>query len=98
MILMGSFIVDSTYTLFQRILKGEKIYVAHRNHAYQHAVQLGWSHSQVTTSILAINIFWLIPMAWWSICQPQISIVILGIAWLPLIIGVILLKAGREIR
>ena len=36
-ILLGVFIVDATVTLVRRLLRGEKVYEAHRSHAYQFA-------------------------------------------------------------
>jgi len=38
------FIVDATVTLLKRLLRGEKIWQAHRSHYYQRLVQLGWGH------------------------------------------------------
>lgn len=38
------FIVDASVTLFKRLLKGEKIWQAHREHYYQRLVQMGWGH------------------------------------------------------
>ncbi|MEN1606768.1 glycosyltransferase family 4 protein, partial [Pseudomonas aeruginosa] len=37
LILLGVFIVDATYTLARRLLRGDKVYEAHRSHAYQYA-------------------------------------------------------------
>lgn len=53
--LLGVFVFDATVTLFRRILRRERWYEPHRSHAYQRAVQAGWSHRQVTTSILLLN-------------------------------------------
>ena len=39
MILLGVFLVDSGVTLLRRILNGERLYVAHCSHAYQHAAK-----------------------------------------------------------
>jgi Fuc2NAc and GlcNAc transferase len=64
LILLGVFIVDATFTLLYRLIKGYKVYEAHRSHAYQHAAIYFDSHSVVTLGILAINIVWLFP---WSV-------------------------------
>src|SRR3990167_9256944 len=37
LILLGVFIVDATFTLLRRLLRGDKVYEAHRSHAYQYA-------------------------------------------------------------
>ena len=63
LILLGIFIVDATFTLLRRLLRGEKVYEAHRSHAYQYASRKYGSHLTVTLSVLFINLFWLAP---WS--------------------------------
>jgi len=55
-ILGGVFIFDATATLLRRVLNGERLYEAHRSHAYQRAVQSGFNHAQVTTAVLLINV------------------------------------------
>jgi Fuc2NAc and GlcNAc transferase len=63
LILLGVFIVDATYTLIRRLLRGDKVYEAHRSHAYQYASRKYGSHSLVTLAVLVINLLWLAP---WS--------------------------------
>lgn len=38
------FIVDATWTLLSRLLRGERVWEAHRSHHYQRLVLAGWSH------------------------------------------------------
>lgn len=49
------FIVDATTTLARRLFWREKVYAAHRQHAYQRAVAAGYSHATVTLAAVAIN-------------------------------------------
>jgi Fuc2NAc and GlcNAc transferase len=56
LLLLGVFLVDATATLFRRMLAGEQWYQAHRSHAYQRAVQLGYSHRFVTASVLSMTL------------------------------------------
>lgn len=63
LILLGVFIVDATLTLLRRLLRREKVYEAHRSHAYQYAARQTGSHLPVTMAVLIINLFWLFPMA-----------------------------------
>jgi len=63
LILLGVFIVDSTVTLLRRLIRGDKVYQAHRSHAYQHAALKYGSHPIVSVSVLLINLFWLAPWA-----------------------------------
>lgn len=78
-ILLGAFIVDTTVTLFRRILRGEKIYKAHRSHAYQYASRKYSSHMVVSLAVGAINLFWLLPLA-----------LAVGLGWLDGVVGVII--------
>jgi Fuc2NAc and GlcNAc transferase len=54
--LFGAFLADATITLMRRVARGEPWYTAHRSHAYQRAVQYGWSHGRVTRSAVALNL------------------------------------------
>lgn len=54
--LLGVFVIDATLTLIKRVARGEKWYEAHRSHVYQLAVQAGYSHKQVTISVLFLNL------------------------------------------
>ncbi|MEO8385647.1 MAG: glycosyltransferase family 4 protein [Betaproteobacteria bacterium] len=44
------FIVDATATLFKRIAKREKVWMAHRQHYYQRLILSGWSHRRTVIS------------------------------------------------
>jgi UDP-N-acetylmuramyl pentapeptide phosphotransferase/UDP-N-acetylglucosamine-1-phosphate transferase len=46
-LVFSPFIVDASVTLMKRTLRGAKITEAHREHYYQHAVQLGAGHRNV---------------------------------------------------
>lgn len=40
------FILDATVTLFKRLLRGEKVWQAHKEHYYQRMIQLGYGHKK----------------------------------------------------
>jgi Fuc2NAc and GlcNAc transferase len=63
LILLGVFVVDATMTLFRRLLRGEKVYEAHRSHAYQFASRRYGKHLPVTVAVCLINLLWLLPVA-----------------------------------
>jgi len=46
---------DATSTLLGRMARGERVWEAHRRHAYQRAVDAGWSHGRVSGIVLALN-------------------------------------------
>ena len=62
-ILLGAFVVDATVTLIRRLIRSERVYRAHRSHAYQRVARQVGSHVPVSLAIGAINILWLLPMA-----------------------------------
>lgn len=70
--LLGAFVFDATFTLLRRAWRGERWYQAHRSHAYQRAVQSGWSHSQVTATILLVNIA-LAALVWVARARPSLA-------------------------
>lgn len=94
LILLGVFIVDATLTLLRRLLRGEKVYEAHRSHAYQFAARQFNQHLPVTLAVLLINLLWLLPVA--------ISVVMgwipgplgVALAYLPLLVLAFNYKAG----
>ena len=50
----ANFIVDTTFTLFRRLLRREKWYQAHRSHFYQRMTDLGMTHRKVTSIELLV--------------------------------------------
>lgn len=82
LILLGVFIVDATYTLIRRLARGDKVYEAHRSHAYQYASRRYGAHLPVTLAVLAINVLWLWPLA-----------VLVGLGYIEGLVGVVLAYA-----
>ena len=70
-VLYGVFATDATVTLLRRAWRGEQWYSAHRSHAYQRAVQAGWSHARVTTTVLLVNMG-LGLLAWRAAARPEL--------------------------
>ena len=50
------FLIDATFTLLKRASRGEKIWQAHRQHFYQHAVLSGRKHSHVAAMVYFANV------------------------------------------
>ena len=95
-ILLGVFVVDATFTLLRRLVTGQKIYEAHRSHAYQYAARLYGSHSGVTFSVMVINLLWLFPIAYSVALQKIDGMLATLLAYLPLILIVIRFYAGKK--
>ena len=85
LILLGCFIVDSTFTLFRRMSRGEKWYSAHRSHTYQRASRRFQSHGRITVTVGAINVLWLLPLAFLANPRPSWGLLLLLVAWAPLV-------------
>lgn len=82
---VGVFVTDATVTLIRRLMRGEKVYEAHRSHAYQFAARRFGQHLPVTLFVGAINIVWLAPIAWSvarGLLPGELGVVI---AYLPLV-------------
>ncbi|TWI47028.1 Fuc2NAc and GlcNAc transferase [Pseudomonas duriflava] len=98
LILLGVFVVDATWTLIRRLLNGEKLYEAHRSHAYQWASRRFSSHKVVTLGVAALNLFWLLPCALLVACGYLPGFLGLFLAYVPLCVLAVIFKAGvREL-
>jgi Fuc2NAc and GlcNAc transferase len=93
-ILLGVFVTDATVTLLRRLLRGEKVYQAHRSHAYQYAARHFGRHLPVTLAVGAINLVWLLPIALLVGLQKVDALVGVLIAYLPLIVLALKFRAG----
>ncbi|MGN8261160.1 glycosyltransferase family 4 protein [Pseudomonas sp. SMSB3] len=94
LILLGVFIVDATYTLIRRVMRGDRVYEAHRSHAYQFAAREYGRHLPVTLAVMGINLFWLLPIA---VCVLEFGLdgaVGLLVAYVPLVALAVRYRAG----
>ncbi len=57
------FLADATLTLVRRLLRGERVWQAHRQHFYQRAVQRGLGHAAVVRRVIAADLI-LIGCGW----------------------------------
>lgn len=79
LILLGVFVVDASVTLLRRLLRREKVYEAHRSHAYQYAARQFGQHLPVTVAVVLINFCGLLPLA-----------LVVALGWLDGLIGLLL--------
>jgi UDP-N-acetylmuramyl pentapeptide phosphotransferase/UDP-N-acetylglucosamine-1-phosphate transferase len=80
------YLADATITLLRRLLRGEKVWRAHRDHFYQRPVRKGATHLAVILPVAATNLF-LVGLA--------LATVLTGAVWTPillacLVVGVLL--------
>ncbi len=80
MLVFSPFIVDATVTLFKRLLRGERIWQAHREHYYQRLVLMGWGHKK--TALAAYLLMFLTGFAALLMLKmPVIWVFISIVAW-----------------
>jgi Fuc2NAc and GlcNAc transferase len=95
LILAGAFVVDSGVTLARRLARRERFYEAHRIHAYQWLARRFGRHAPVTLLYGAVNLLWLLPMAWLSVRLPSYAGWIAAAALTPLLVAAAAAGAGR---
>ncbi|MFK3725709.1 glycosyltransferase family 4 protein [Pseudomonas monteilii] len=95
LILLGVFIVDATVTLLRRLLNGDKVYEAHRSHAYQHAARRVAGHRPVTLAVAALTLGWLLPIACLVVLAGLDGLLGTVIAYVPLVLLAVRYDAGK---
>lgn len=97
-ILLLAFVADATITLLRRMSLGGKWYKAHRTHAYQRAARKYQSHRLVTLAVLALDVGWLLPMAWAVIVWPRFALPLAVAAAIPTIALILYFRPGEKDR
>ena len=92
LILLAVFITDASWTLCWRLWDGQRIFDAHRLHAYQRLSRYWQSHLAVDFGVVAINACWLFPLAWAAQANPQWQPFLVILAYLPLVLGMAKLR------
>ena len=85
------FLADATITLLQRLLRGERVWRAHRQHFYQRAVRDGLDHGAVVKRVIAADLL-LIGCGWAA--ENGGGAIALGVA--VAIVAVLLLALARS--
>ncbi len=95
LILAGAFFVDATVTLITRMIRREPWRSAHRSHAYQILTRKYGGHAKITIGVVAVNIAWLMPIAWFAHASPTLGWWLTIVAWAPLVVASLIVGAGR---
>jgi len=90
------FVVDATFTLGRRLLRGDKVYEAHRSHAYQYASRRHGSHRPVSLAVALINLGWLLPIALAVVLFKVDGAIGTLVAYVPLIVLAATYHAGKK--
>jgi Fuc2NAc and GlcNAc transferase len=91
----GAFFVDATVTLLRRLLRRERVYQAHRSHAYQWLARRWGSHGKVTLAVAAMNLLWLFPWALFAAAFPEYATAAVLAALVPLAPLALIIGSGR---
>ena len=92
LILLAVFVTDASWTLCWRLWDGQRIFDAHRLHAYQRLSRHWQSHLTVDFGLVAINACWLFPLAWAAQANPQWQLFLVILAYLPLVLAMAKLR------
>jgi Fuc2NAc and GlcNAc transferase len=95
LILHSAFVVDATVTLATRLLRGERVYAAHRSHLYQRLSRRLGSHARVTLLYTLVNLGWLLPLTVLSVRYPAFGAPLAALAMAPLAGLALAFGAGR---
>jgi Fuc2NAc and GlcNAc transferase len=95
LVLNSLFFVDATITLMSRLVRGERVYEAHRSHIYQQLSRRWRSHGAVTLIYSTINVLWCLPWALETMRAPQRGPLFAGVELVPLIVVATIMGAGK---
>ena len=94
LILLGWFITDATVTIIMRFFRGETISEAHSQHLYQH-LNRAVGTQRTLLGLVLINVIWLFPLAFAASIFQELGAILLGLAYLPMIIVQYCCGAGQ---
>jgi UDP-N-acetylmuramyl pentapeptide phosphotransferase/UDP-N-acetylglucosamine-1-phosphate transferase len=87
------FLADASWTLLRRLVHGEKVWQAHREHFYQHAVQAGRSHQAVVLRVLVADLV-LIGASLWAAAGPEFP----ALAVATITVAILLVELSRSAK
>ena len=82
-ILFGEYLPDEGEIL----ITGQPVTQPHRLHLYQRLSRYWGSHISVDMLLLALNAFWLFPLAWAVSIWPQHQFILVILAYIPLLLS-----------
>ena len=95
LVLSATFVTDASVTLARRLLMRERVFEAHRRHAYQVLSRRAGAHLPVTLGFIALNVVWLLPLSYLAAMWGWPVVVV---AYAPLIVLALYFGAGAPER
>jgi Fuc2NAc and GlcNAc transferase len=95
LLLMSPFVIDASWTLIARALRGARITEAHREHLYQRLARRWASHRRVTLALVLMHLVWLQPLALLISLYPGHSMTFLVLGLFP---QLLLMASARRLK
>jgi len=96
-VIFGFFIFDTTYVLFRRALRMEKLFQAHQMFIFHKLMRTkNWSHQKVSVLYTSVMVVWLFPLANLASIYDDYGMLVVVVAYAPLLGLAIWTKAGEE--
>ncbi len=99
LLVFSPFMVDATITLLRRLVRGEKIWQAHKTHYYQRLVQTGWGHRRTVLWEYALMLACVASALWAKPRLPEVQAAVLlawGLVYVSLMFFVLRLERRRK--
>lgn len=93
-IILGTFIGDASWTLLVRMITGQNWRDGHRLHGYQKHTKSETQHRSTSLLYAAVTLFWLYPLAVFTVVESSYSMFIAAIAYTPIVLFCYYKKAG----
>lgn len=101
-LVVGLFVFDTSLTFLSRLMRGERVFSAHRSHLYQRLVRLGSSHAAVSLMYAALAAVLTLAAIYWTFVESLWAQVLLllgaGLILPGLWIGVCYLERRRYLQ
>lgn len=73
--IVAVFVVDATATLIYRLVRGQRWYTPHRDHAYQQLIRRNWPHRNVMLVFSALNLMLVLPLVLTVLAFPGLDFI-----------------------
>jgi UDP-N-acetylmuramyl pentapeptide phosphotransferase/UDP-N-acetylglucosamine-1-phosphate transferase len=101
-VVFSPFILDATWTVIRRTLRGKKPWQAHREHFYQRLVGLGWGHRRTVlwsyALMLKCSLIAVLCFSFTAVYVQGIMLGLLTVAYIALITGINAMERRRSSR
>ena len=101
-VVFSPFILDATWTVIRRTLRGKKPWQAHREHFYQRLVGLGWGHRRTVlwsyALMLKCSLIAVLCFSFTAVYVQGIMLGLLAVAYIVTITGINAMERGRPSR